>query len=63
MGPREKELLEYLGTDMSYAEIAKKMFLSESTIDTYRARLFEKFEVKNRIGLLLKAVHLGLVKL
>jgi len=63
MGPREKELLDYLGTDMSYAEISKKMFLSESTIDTYRARLFEKFEVKNRIGLLLKAVHLGLVKL
>lgn len=63
MGPREKELLEFLGTDMSYAEISKKMFLSESTIDTYRARLFEKFEVKNRIGLLLKAVHLGLVTL
>jgi DNA-binding NarL/FixJ family response regulator len=39
------------------------MFLSESTVDTYRARLFEKFEVKNRIGLVLKAVHAGLVKL
>ena len=60
---REKELLDYLCTDMSYAEISKKVFLSESTVDTYRARLFEKFEVKNRVGLILKAVHLGLVRL
>jgi len=63
LGEREKELLNYLCTDMSYAEISKKMFLSESTVDTYRARLFEKFEVKNRIGLVLKAVHVGMVKL
>lgn len=60
---REKELLQYMCTDLSYTEIAEKMFLSESTVDTYRARLFEKFEVKNRIGLLLKANNLGLVRL
>lgn len=60
---REKQLLQHLCTDKGYAEIAKKIFLSESTIDTYRARLFEKFEVKNRIGLILKAVNLGLIKL
>jgi DNA-binding CsgD family transcriptional regulator len=48
---------------MSYSEIAKKMFLSESTVDTYRARLFEKFEVRNRVGLLLKANRLGVIKL
>lgn len=63
LSPREKELLKYLCTDLSYAEISKQIFLSESTIDTYRARLFEKFDVKNRIGLVLKAVHLDLVKL
>jgi DNA-binding NarL/FixJ family response regulator len=60
---RENQLLQYMCTDLSYTEIAEKMFLSESTVDTYRARLFEKFEVKNRIGLLLKANSLGLVKL
>lgn len=60
---REQELLKYLCTDSSYAEIAKKLFLSESTVDTYRARLFEKFDVKNRIGLILKAVHLGIITL
>lgn len=63
MSERENQLLHYLCTDMSYAEISKKIFLSESTIDTYRARLFEKFEVKNRIGLVLKAAHMGIVTL
>ena len=60
---REKELLNFLCSEMGYAAISKKMFLSESTVDTYRARLFEKFEVKNRIGLILKAANMGLVKL
>ena len=60
---REKELLQYMCTDLSYTAIAEKMFLSESTVDTYRARLFEKFNVKNRIGVLLKANSMGLVKL
>lgn len=63
LSDRERELLSYLCTEMSYAEISKKIFLSESTVDTYRARLFEKFEVKNRIGLILKAANIGLVKL
>ena len=63
LSDREKELLHNLCTEMTYAEISKKMFLSESTVDTYRARLFEKFEVKNRIGLILKAANLGIVKL
>lgn len=63
LSEREKELLKYMCTEMGYAQIAKQMFLSESTVDTYRARLFEKFEVKNRIGLILKAVNFGLIKL
>jgi len=61
--PREKELLTYLCTDLTYSEISEKMFLSDSTVDTYRAKLFEKFEVKNRVGLILKAVHMDLVRL
>jgi len=60
---REHELLQHVCSEMGYSAIAKKMFSSESTVDTYRARLFEKFGVKNRIGLILKAVNLGLVKL
>jgi len=60
---REHELLQHVCSEMGYSAIAKKMFLSESTVDTYRARLFEKFGVKNRIGLMLRAAGMGLVKL
>ena len=60
---REHELLQHVCSEMGYSAIAKKMFLSESTVDTYRARLFEKFGVKNRSGLMLKAAGMGLVKL
>ena len=63
LSSREEEVLHLLCTEMSYAEISGKIYLSESTIDTYRARLFEKFEVNNRIGLVIKAVHLGMVAL
>lgn len=59
---REHELLLHLCSDMNYSEVAQKMFLSESTVDTYRARLFDKFEVKNRIGLILKAMDMGFLK-
>lgn len=60
---REQMLLQLMCTDLSYSEIAKQVHLSESTVDTYRARLFELFDVKNRIGLILKANSMGLVKL
>jgi DNA-binding NarL/FixJ family response regulator len=63
LSAREKELLQLLcTTDLSYAEIAAKMFLSESTVDTHRARLFDKFEVTNRVGLMLKAFNLKLAR-
>jgi DNA-binding NarL/FixJ family response regulator len=60
---RESEILELICTDLSYSEIAQTVCLSESTIDSYRARLFDKFDVKNRVGLLLKAHKMGFVKL
>ena len=31
----------YIAPDLNYAEIADKMHLSESTVDSHRAKLFE----------------------
>jgi len=55
---KEKELIfiKYACTEMTYKEIAEKMFLSPKTIDNYRQNLFEKLEVKNRIGLAMYAI-------
>jgi len=42
MNDREKEFLQFACSEMTYNEIAGKMFLSPKTIDGYRDSLFEK---------------------
>ena len=59
--PRELELLKYTAKELTYKEIAEKMFLSPKTIDGYREKLFTKLDVKSRIGLVLYAFKEGLV--
>ena len=53
---KETEFLKLVCTEMTYKEIAEKMHLSVHTIDGYRDNLFEKLEVKSRIGLVLYAI-------
>jgi DNA-binding NarL/FixJ family response regulator len=63
MNEREKEFLHLACSELTYNEIAAKMFLSPKTIDGYRIALFEKLQVKSRVGLALYAVKHGLVEL
>ena len=58
---REIEFLKLAATEMTYKEIAEKMNLSPRTIDGYREALFEKLNVKNRVGLVLFAIKHGVV--
>jgi DNA-binding NarL/FixJ family response regulator len=53
---RELEFLKHACTELTYREIAEKMFLSPKTIDNYRDTLFQKMNVKNRVGLVLYAI-------
>ena len=53
---RELEFIKYACTEMTYKEIADKMYLSPKTIDGYRSNLFQKLHAKNRIGLVLYAI-------
>lgn len=57
----EMEFLKLACTDLTYHEIASNMCLSVKTIDGYRAALFEKFKVRNRIGLILKVLRYNLI--
>jgi len=59
---REKELLQYIATEMTYKEIADKMFLSPKTIDGYRDDLFQKLQIKSRVGLAVYAIKNGYYK-
>lgn len=57
----EMEFLKLACTDLTYHEIASSMCLSVKTIDGYRAALFDKFRVRNRIGLILKVLRHNLI--
>ncbi|MCD4770152.1 MAG: LuxR C-terminal-related transcriptional regulator, partial [Bacteroidales bacterium] len=58
---REKEILESICKGYSNSEIAKKLGLSQRTIDGHRGRLFEKTGAKNAPNLVLFAIKNGLV--
>ncbi|MCW3114052.1 MAG: response regulator transcription factor, partial [Segetibacter sp.] len=49
-------------TELTYKEIADKMFISPRTIDNYRDDLFKKLEVKTRVGLAMYAIKNGIVQ-
>ncbi|MDN3548943.1 response regulator transcription factor [Mucilaginibacter aquaedulcis] len=59
----EKKFLQYACTDMTYKEIANLMFLSERTIDGYRASIFQKLNVETRVGMAMEAVRRELVRI
>ena len=56
---RETEFLKYTVTEMNYKEIAEKMFCSPRTVESYRDSLFEKLELKTRVGLAVYALKNG----
>lgn len=49
---REKEILKLVAEENTTAEIAKKLFLSERTVETHRKNLLRKTGVKNIVGLI-----------
>lgn len=57
---REIEFIQHACTELTYKEIADKMFLSPKTIDNYRDSVFTKLNIKNRVGLVLFAIKNGI---
>ena len=62
LSDKEIEFLKLICTELSYKDIAAKMYLSPRTIDGYRDALFEKLNVKTRVGLAMYAFKNGIVK-
>jgi two-component system invasion response regulator UvrY len=58
---QEKDFLRLACSEMTYAEIADKMCLSPKTIDGYRNSVFEKFNVKSRVGMVMFAIKNGMM--
>ena len=60
---REMEFLQFNCSELTYKEIAGKMLVSPRTIENYRDTLFQKLNVKTRLGLALISIKKGWVKL
>ncbi|MEP2935129.1 MAG: response regulator transcription factor [Gilvibacter sp.] len=54
--PREREFMVHACSELNYREIAQIMCVSPKTIEGYRDALYEKLNIKNRIGLVLFAI-------
>lgn len=63
LNEREVEFLKLAATEMTYKEIAEQMHLSPRTIDGYRDDLFEKLNIKSRVGLVLFSIKNGIVRI
>jgi len=63
LSKKEVTFIQLACSDMTYIDIANQMFLSPKTVDGYRNGLFEKLQVKSRVGLALYAVKHGYIKL
>jgi two-component system invasion response regulator UvrY len=59
---RETELLQYMASELTYKEIADKMFLSPKTVENHREKMCEKLQIKTRVGLVMYAIKNGIVK-
>lgn len=63
LNERENSFLKLVCSELTYKEIAEKMFISPRTVDGYRDDLFEKLKVKTRVGLVMYAIKHGIVTL
>jgi DNA-binding NarL/FixJ family response regulator len=63
LSEREREVLSLIAQGSTSKEIAGKLFISPQTVETHRSNLMSKLKVRNMAGMVVYAVHLGLVKL
>jgi len=60
---REKEILALIGNELTTKEIADKLYISESTVESHRANLLSKLDARNSVGLVKRAIELDLLQL
>jgi DNA-binding NarL/FixJ family response regulator len=59
---KETEFLKLCCSELTYKEIADKLFVSPRTVDNYRESLFLKLSIKSRTGLVLYAIKNDIFK-
>jgi two-component system, NarL family, invasion response regulator UvrY len=61
LSDQELEFLKLACSELTYKEIAQQMGLNPRSIDTLRDQLFNKLDVKSRVGLAMVAIKQGIV--
>ena len=59
---RENEVLELIAEGLTNNEIAQRLFISITTVDTHRKNLLMKLDAKNTAALVSRAVKLELIR-
>jgi DNA-binding NarL/FixJ family response regulator len=59
--PREREILGLVAKGLSNSEIASTAYVSENTVKTHLARIFDKLELRDRAQAVIVAYEAGLV--
>jgi DNA-binding NarL/FixJ family response regulator len=62
ISPREREVLGLLADGLAVAQIAKTLYISESTAKTHISKLYEKLGAGNRAQAIMSAMRMGLIK-
>jgi two-component system, NarL family, invasion response regulator UvrY len=63
MSDQEIQFLKLACSDFTYKEIAQNMGMTPRGIDSLRDQLFQKLDVKSRVGLAMVAIRNGIVNL
>ena len=58
---RERQILQLVAEGKSTADIARRLFLSPKTVDTYRSRLMQKLNIDGFAGLVKFAIASGVI--
>lgn len=59
---REREVLEQIATGATNGEIASTLYMAEGTVKTHIGRLLAKLQCRDRVGLVLFAHEVGLLR-
>jgi len=58
---RERQILALIADEMTSQQIAKQLFISPNTVENHRFKILSKLGVRNSVGLVRKAMQLGLI--
>jgi DNA-binding NarL/FixJ family response regulator len=59
--PRQREVLQLIAEGFTTKQIARKLQLSVKTVETHRAQIMDRLEIRNVAGLVRYAIRIGIV--